>query len=295
MASHESTNIHAKLRELREYETFSPFCRVFYDLIDKWIARADAEQLALAAVFSDFLDIEIKRHRSIRELSRSGSITILDLVEISQGLRREVEQIFARMELIEGTGSVARVVGSLIRAECNYHLGETDAVISALQKAVSEGCSHPIVFLALGFNLYCRAVKAHTKRAEEPDKLVISNPNEFAEACAEAVEAFKRGVRGEDSPYDSKLYWWIGSVCEIMHRNTDAIEAYRQAMELDPSSFFTEGAKKIAHLSPSAKDAISEREKIRLAGLPKITDDDFQKTVKWLRSVRSVDDLLGDR
>jgi len=75
MADHETKNIHAKLRELQEFETFSPFCRIFYDLVDKWIARADNEKRELAEVFMDFLDVELHRHRSIRKLSRSGSIT----------------------------------------------------------------------------------------------------------------------------------------------------------------------------------------------------------------------------
>jgi len=292
MFGHERTNIHAKLRELQEYETFSPFCRVFYDLIDKWIARAKEEKLALASVFVEFLDIELRRHRAIQELSRSGSITIVDLVEISQDLRDDVEHVFGKMELVEDTSTLASVVANLIRAECNYHLGETDRVIHALQQAIADGCNHPIVFLALGFNLYCRAVKSHTERADEPDKLIISDPNEFAEACAEAVEAFRRGVRGDESPYDSKLYWWIGSVCEIMHRKGDAVQAYRRAMELDPASFSSEGAKKILQLSPSSKDAISESEKIRLAGLPRITDEDLRKSVEWLRQIKGIEDLL---
>ncbi|MEW6360133.1 MAG: hypothetical protein AB1696_27605 [Planctomycetota bacterium] len=295
MSNPESKNIHAKLRELQEFETFSPFCRVFYDLVDKWIARADRERLALSEIFVDFLDIELRRHEAIRKLSRSGVITIMNLVEIAQDLRPDVERIFERMEQVEDTSHVSQAVVNLIRAECNYHLGDTETVVNSLQRAIAAGCSHPIVFLALGFNLYCRAVKSHTERGEEPDRLVIANPDEFARACAEAVDAFKSGIRGEGSPYDSKLYWWIGSVCEIMQNRQDAILAYRRAMELDPLSFSTEAMKKIAHLAPSARDTMSEKERLRLAGLPKLTDEDIRRGAEWLRQVKTIDDLLGAR
>ncbi|NOZ23071.1 MAG: hypothetical protein GXP25_18515 [Planctomycetes bacterium] len=295
MANPESKNIHAKLRSLQEFETFSPFCRVFYDLIDKWIAQAEHERFALSEVFVDFLDVELRRHQAIRKLSCSGVITILNLVEIAQELRSDVERIFNRMDRVEDLSPVSRAVVNLIRAECNYHLGETEKVVNALQRSIAAGCNHPIVFLALGFNLYCRAVKSHTERGQEPDKLLIADPDKFARACAEAVDAFKSGIRGEGSPFDSKLYWWIGSVCEIMQNKQDAILAYRRAMELDPPSFTSEAMKKIAHLSPSARDAMSEKEKLRLAGLPRLTDKDIQEGANWLRQIKTIDDLLGAR
>lgn len=289
----ESKRILAKLRRLEEYQSFSPFCRIFYDLICAWATSAEGDGPALLEIFGEFLDIELSRHRSIGELGKAGSVTLLDLVEIAQNLREKVEAIFRKMEQVEGKSAVSRVVVNLIRAECSYHLGATEEVVAALEKAISEGCHHPIVFLALGFNLYCRAVKSHTERTEATDKLVIVDPTEFARACAAAVAAFRRGIRGEGSPYDGKLYWWIGSVSEIMHDNAEAIQAYRRAMDLDPRSFGDEGQRRIAGLSPASKDAISESEKARLASLPRITEEDVRKGIEWLSGLTGIDDLLG--
>jgi len=284
-----------KLEELEGFDSYSPFCRAFYRLIYRILSESDERDANVERLFAEFLDIEARRHRGISDAGEGGEIRLLDLLKIANRTREEIETFRRKLpDTISARSKSMEVVEHLLRAECHYYLGETEEVVRNLNEAAACGCRDPIIYLALGFNLYCLAVKETTVDGPEVNQRRIVDPEGFAERCHKAVEAFEQGLSGANVPFDAQLYWWIGCVSEMIGEKDEARRAFQAAVEIDPAVFGEEAGKKLADLAPSSADAVSDEEKIRLACLPAFTEEDMKRASRWLRRARTLDDLLRE-
>jgi len=282
-----------KVKRLESFETYSPFCRVFYRLIFRLIRKSPNRADELGELFSRFLDIETNRHLGILTASEDGAIRMMDLVEVAGKTREEIESFIEELDgAISIEDETLQMAEHLMRAECYFYLGRTGDVIEELKEAIALGCSHPIVFLALGFNTYCYALKRHARKEPGEKHWRIADEEGFVEMCNDAIDAFRCGLTGGNAPFDAQLHWWIGCISEVLGAKAEAIRSFKMARDIDPLGFGRDVAKKIESLAPSSRDAISDEEKVRLAVLPTLTEADVRRASVWLKGVKTVDDLM---
>ena len=61
------------LMQLETFKTFSPFSRVFYRLVCRWLQGETKADRRLQTALILLLRIEIRRHQAVQEIARAGN------------------------------------------------------------------------------------------------------------------------------------------------------------------------------------------------------------------------------
>jgi len=273
------------LARLHDYATLSDFSRVFYRLIWDWVKKSGEGERALQTALVLLLRTEVRRHGAVRRIAKKGKLDLAALVRIARDTKGSIERLERFISTFNFRNDRQAVIKHLLTAECRYHLGENGEVVAELRKAIDLGCRHPIVQFALGYNLYCHAVRTCVPLPFEGTSAKQFDREGFTRLCREAIEAFRGGLGGQ--PFDAQLHWWIGLLSESLDSREEARVAFQQAMEIDPEHFGDNAREKIRAISYPVADAMSEEESVRLASLPPISGDDLRQAAAVLRDMRS--------
>ena len=274
------------LMQLETYNTFSPFSRVFYRLICGWLHGETEADRQLQSALILLLRIEIRRHHSVQQIAGDGKLDLAKLIDVSRLMRIPLERLDRATAALEPTTRTQKMVRHLILAECRYHLGRTAEVVSELRQAVHLGCRHPVVSFALGYNLYCHAVRTYLPFGPGGVPKEPLNRQGFEETCRQAMEALRTGLEGQ--PFDAQLHWWIGLIAEILDAREEARTSFQRAREIDPDTFGEPAVKKMRSLAYPVADAMSREESLRLEGLPAISRTDLQNASEVLSEIREL-------
>lgn len=256
--------VDATLRRVAEYPTVSPFSRAFYRFLHELIGVVGADGTRLGQAFHLFLRVECRRHESAGQMVKRGRTTSDDLLRAgreSHFLLDRLSQSLGRMEVADRGQMMAR---DLALAECYYHLGRTDEVVPLLQRAIRLGCRHPLVYFALGYNMYCLALQRYTEAGPNKGELIARDPRALDKALAEAIEAFEAGLG--DEAFDPQIYWWIGLIQEITGQTQAACQSYEKALECDPDEFGERVTEKLRRLGAGPRRSPKELERLDKLG-----------------------------
>lgn len=270
----------AVMRRLAQYSTLSPFCRVFYRLIYELLGDPKLDSRKLEQAFHLFLRCECRRHQAVRRIVQNGKVDLLQITRAGRRTRDILQRLAGSLERMELPGREQRMVRELLLAECNYHLGRTEEVVSELRRALGMGCNHPLVHFALGYNLYAGAVERFTRLSARKGELAVRDPVAFRSACREAIAAFERGLA--DETFDAQIHWWVGLIWEILGDRSSACSAFRRAMETDPDNFLEQTLEKLRESHGSVLPSRSPEEIARLAKFGAITEEDIRRAREQL-------------
>lgn len=279
-ASHSMDRVERTLRRLEQYRTVSPFCRMFYRLIYSRLGSGGADAATLRRAFALFLRNEVRRHDTVLKIVARGRVDLPAVLRVGNATHHALVRISGVLERMELPGVPARILRELLLAECHFHLGRTEQVIEALRRAVALGGRHPLVFFALGYNLYTLAVQRYTVEGSGSDELMVVNPEAFETAGRKAIDVLRRGLGGPR--FDAQVHWWIGLIADALGERDEAREAFRQAMEADPDNFTELATTKLEALDASRTFVRSAEEAKRLARLGPITDDTLREARREL-------------
>ncbi len=277
--------IHAAMRRLEQYSTFSPFRRRFYRFIYDSVRDPDASCEKLRQAFHLFLRCECRRQQAVGRIVHRGKVDLLEVMRVGRSAHNVLVRLRRAIEAVEPAGRREAMVRELLLAECNYHLGRTEDVVQSLRRAIRLGCRHPVVCFALGYNVYCFALQRFTRAGERKGEVVALDPAAFEKNCRDAIAAFERGLGGHI--FDAQIYWWIGLISEMLGERTEARNAYRQAVEADAENFERRALRKIRTLEPHGLPERFPRVRSRLSRLGPITEEEIEQARKMLADSES--------
>jgi tetratricopeptide (TPR) repeat protein len=278
--------INATLRRLEQYSTLSPFCRNFYRLLYNLLGAPEVASGKLRQAFHIFLRCECRRHKAVCRILKDGGLDLLAMLRSGRRTHDLLESLAGSLRQMESDAPQQEMVRQLLLAECNYHLGRTSDVVRELRRAVRLGCDHPLVHLALGYNLYADAVQKFTRASPEKGTVTLEDPAAFQRACHQAITAFEQGL-GRDE-YDGQICWWMGLIWEVLGERRSACDAFRRAMEADPETFTEQVIEKLDFLEAQSLPPRSVEEIERLSKLGPITDQELQNTHAMLQACDSL-------
>jgi hypothetical protein len=238
----------------------------------------------LTQVFILFVRCEARRHHAVGRIVRRGKLDLVDVIQTGRKSYSVLDALARGLERMELSSRSELTARELILAECNYHLGRTNAVVERLKTAVRLGSAHPLVHFALGYNLYVQAMQEHTRSGRKRGEVIANDPIAFIGACRDAISAFRAGLG--DQSYDAQIYWWIGLIHEMLGERRDARAAYCGAMESDPEHFTDTAMEKMDNLRGRTPKR-TRRERERLNKLDSITDTDIAVAREFLDSCDS--------
>lgn len=269
--------LQARLEELANLETVSPFSATFYRLMVGLLQRLPREEAARLGC-AGMLDVELRYHRELKRLAEQEAVSFDDLRAAGEKHRIGLESVreFARrMSEQEGPGAA---VCQLVLAECGYHLRQTEQVVTALERAGQLGLNEPLVHFALGYNRYTLALETCTEAGDKEGEVVVRDPLSFQVQCLRAVSAFEEGLTGGD--LDPQLYWWIGTVLEAAGLTDAAQDAYDKS-----ASLFAE-----AQANPETDDG----ERVGASGsVAAITEEEVRQAGEMLKGRFAPSDIIG--
>ena len=261
------------LEDLESLDTFSRFSRLFYRLLYNWVRMCGDGASDLQRALCLLLRVEERRHIVVAEIIETGRLDVPGLLRAFRRARRTARRLQKVTARLRVSGSTQAMLKHLLLAECYYHLGHTGMVIASLRRALLLGCRHPIIFFALGYNLYTKAINDYAKHGKE--LLSAEAEQKFVKTCHSAIKAFKAGL--EEQPFDAQLYWWIGMVHELLDAKEEARLAYQKAAEVDPVNFGRQAGKRMRKLLFAVPDAMTEEESRRLSKLPQISEEEMRR------------------
>ena len=286
---HDKVNM--TLRRLEQYSTISPFCRLFYRAIYNWLDLDGLEAQKLNQAFQLFLRCECRRHQAIGRIVRRGRVNLDEVMKVGHDTQVTLARISRTVECLKLVNPREAMIRELILAECDYHLGRTDTVVSALKRAIHLGCDHPLTHFALGYNLYLSALEDYSRAGSREARVIVTEPVAFEKRCEEAIAAFQQGLG--DSRFDAQISWWVGLVSEIIGEQAVARKAFSRAMQIDPENFGSMGHEKIEALD-RAPASRSPSEWERLSHLGPITAEDIHAVRQQLAVVTRYSDIFPE-
>jgi len=287
------------LARLERCSSFTPFSRSFYHLMEEMLQdcglTASADELRRA--FLVLLRIETRRHLALPGGGGEDALDVLNFVRTTRQTQDHARQLLRALLKVSCVTSEERVVHALLRAECYHLLGDTRAVVVSLKRALALGGDHPLVHFALGYNLYCHAMRAYARVDAEKKQATATDPVRFARACRQAIAAFRGGLGSPE--LDAHIHWWIGYLSEILADKAAARHEYRAAARLAPEQFAEPVRERLARLITRVPDAESPREERRLTQLPPISDGELREARRLLARLRGFPKVfempLGDK
>jgi len=268
------------LAQLDGFTTVSSFLRAFYALVFRWIEETDAELGELQTAFNLLLRIEVRHHEALERALANESASLATMMQQSLRTREMLRRLLRAVKRIPTGGSRHEVIRHLLMAECYYHLGKPERVVTELRDALRMGCEHPIVRFALGYNLYAWGVKQYVRFSMGQGRLTVGDARGFRRLIRLAIEAFRKGLSGQ--PFDAHVHWWIGQLSEMTCQRTDAWAAYCHAARIAPDLFAAAVRGKLKRLSRRVPDATTAAEGERLSRLPPIQEDDIAALRQYL-------------
>ncbi len=292
----------ARLDELDNYQTHTPFSQLFCRLIVAWSWEAGDDGAGLRKACLRFLDAELWYHQQLEALSQRESVGYEDLRSLADKRRINLTALSESIGQTGFTSGRANVVRHLLLAECHYHLRETERVVEELEKAVESGGGHPIVHFALGYNRFDRArdLYAEAQSTDAPDTDEVEA--EFQSLCLSAADAFRDGLTGQT--FDAQLHFWIGRALAAAGQTDEAEAALETAARIDPSIFgrqlIVDGSDEENAIAPGAADEEASEvdeeadEPERDEALPPISDEEVRIAGELLKRKWRPDDVRGD-
>lgn len=252
-----------RLSQLRELDTVSEFCHVFYGLIARLAEETEA-QASVRLALAGLLDVELRYHQQLHQLAAQDDMLLPDVQAAAERHRIGLESIREFATKISRPEALAAAVKDLVLAECNYHLGNTAEVVRALERVAHGGLNHPLVQFALGYNRYVLALETCTDLGSQDGSVLLRDGDGFQVLCLQAVSALEDGLSGGE--FDSQLYWWMGVILSAAGLTEAATDAYDKSASMSggeqEAEWYSEGRRDSAAVPQSA---ISDDE-IRLAG-----------------------------
>jgi hypothetical protein len=215
-----------QLHQLDSLALVPEFTREFYGLTVEWSAEASdptTRELTLR-----LLEVELRYFRQMRRLEEGGGPSPLSADAAQEKRQIALELLYERARThgfrSETNAEVAR---QLVMAECAYHLGRTDAVVTHLEQAMDAGAPDPLLYFALGYARFMLALNSFA-RLEAPGATYRAASREtIRQLCLAAVTAFEGALTG--GPRDAKILWWIGRVLLAAGFEDAAQEALAQS------------------------------------------------------------------
>ena len=268
------------LHRLEQCQTVSPFSRMFYRLIYNWLRTLHASGGRLRHAFALFLRNELRRHGTVLKILHHEHLDLPSILRAGDASRNTLLRLVRALERMEMVGSTPSMVRELILAECHFHLGHTADVLHVLDRAVALGGRHPLIFFALGYNSYNKAVQEYTVDTPGGRRLDIEQSQSFRGACMEAIQLFQQGL-GNPS-YDAQIHWWIGLLNETVGEYDEARTAYLKAQRSSPEEYGALVLKKLAGLDARDRLRRPSEEAARLDRLPPIDEPDLAEARREL-------------
>jgi len=214
-----------------------------------------------------------------------GELDLAVVLRVGRNVRMNLLRLLQAMELVEPGGPQEARVRELIRAECWYSLGCTESVISSLRRVLGLGFSHPLVHVAMGYNLYHMALErvASDKGTRQPTN--NADDRFFESACREAIAALQRGIA--NTSFDAEVFWWIGVISETLGDTESAVDAYLRTISLDPDQFRRSAEQRLRQLKLPLGVKRMPLEQQRLDQLGPITDEVIVEARQFLKSCTS--------
>lgn len=290
--------VRERLKGLRRFRTVSDFLRGYYEIVLAHLEHLAPYGVQWLKAFQALLEYETWRHKSIVRIRNTQDSRVILALGIE--MRRALFELLRRLERMYPQNSYETIVLQLLRAECLYQLGQTREVISALDQAVAAGCEHPLIYFALGFNMYRHALQEYVEVDPHAQRAIIRNRQEFEDWCERAIGAFRSGISpAETSPMDAQLYFWIGIVYETLGRRDDAREAYGKVADIAPelSNEVMPRLERLermdAELQSSGESTLpSPDTSAEVERLGRITDEELARMSDLLSNVDTLSELL---
>ncbi len=291
------------IRRLEKKVGQEDFLIRYFDGILALLKKAHGDSGKVAEAMEAVLRYELWHHGTLRRLAQTPDLQGRYLIPLGVEMRTALLSLTQRLKNVSVFGSPEKAVLSLLLAHCHYQLGNTQAVISALEEAVANGASDPIVFFALGFNRHKLALTHYARWEALSKRLVVLDREGFETQMRRAIDDFKKGlsVTGTE-PGDAQLYMWIGLIYELLGEREEAAAAYEKARELNPSAFAeeVEGHLQLLRTShersekppPPALPRPLVPESEVASSFPAITDAELERLRKTISEVSTLTDFL---
>jgi tetratricopeptide (TPR) repeat protein len=290
-----------KLEELKEVFSISDFLYSYYNFILSYIDALAPYGLKWLKAFQAMLEYESWRHKAMRRLRETSNMNLLLVLGVE--MRNALTKLLNRLDKMDPQNNTEMIVLQLMRAECLYQLGYTEGVIEALDKAIEAGCDHPLVYFALGFNIYRQALQEYVEIEPGMQRAVITDRARFESLCEKAVGAFRSGIsQTGTTPMDAQLHFWIGIVYETLGRLDEAKEEYEKALEIAPelSKEVEHRLKHIERTSPQRHEESKSRPEEKVIGeasqqvgrLGGITDEELSRMSELLSKIDTLTEFL---
>ncbi|MFA4029933.1 MAG: hypothetical protein GDYSWBUE_001269 [Candidatus Fervidibacterota bacterium] len=294
--------VRRQLEELKRSLSISEFLHGYYNVILNYLEGLAPYGIKWLKAMQAMLQYEAWRHKAMRSVKESSNMNLLLVLGVE--MRNALVRLLQQLERMSPQNSFETIVLHLLQAECLYQLGYTNEVIEALDKAVEAGCDHPLVYFALGFNIYRQALQNYVEIEPATQRAVITDRKEFEELCERAIGAFRSGISDAGmEPMDAQLHFWIGIVYETLGRHNEARKEYETALEIAPE-LSREIEQRLKHLQRTeaqagrqVKEAQVEepaepQEMKRVEGLGRITDEELSKMNDLLGRIDTLSELL---
>jgi len=272
--------VHATLRRLEQYATLSPFSRLFYRLIYERVYTPAAKANKLEQAFHLLLRCECRKHQAVTRVVHNGRLDVLRIIRIGRAARRIVRRLRQAIERMEPADRNDGITRELLLAACCYQLGETEETNRALRRAIGMGCSHPLLYFTLGYNLYCFALQHCTLIDLQTGGIAAKDRTAFESVCREAISAFRQGLGS--GTFDAQLLWWIGAISEILGDRVAARRSFVKAAQVDPENFVARVEEKLRDLGRTVVVTRAAAERERLSRLTPITDAEIAEAKELL-------------
>ncbi|MCS7254591.1 MAG: tetratricopeptide repeat protein [Armatimonadota bacterium] len=291
-----------QLEELKNSLSISEFLYGYYELILNYIDGLAPYGIKWLKAFQAMLQYEAWRHKAMRSVKESSNMNLILVLGIE--MRNALVKLLRQLERIYPQNSFEVITLQLLRAECLYQLGHTGEVIEALDKAIEAGCDHPLVYFALGFNIYRQALQDYVEVEPTTQRAIITDRKAFEGLCERAIGAFRSGISAAGTePMDAQLHFWIGIVYETLGRHSEAKREYERTIEIAPelSKEVEQRLKHIQraeiqsgrHTEVTQTERPTEPQEIsKLERLGRITDEEVSKMGDLLGKIDTLSEFL---
>lgn len=294
--------VREQLEELKRSLSISEFLYSYYNVILSYIERLAPYGVKWLKALQAMLQYEAWRHKAMRSVRESSNMNLLLVLGVE--MRNALAKLLRQLERMSPQNSFEAVALYLMQAECYYQLGHTNEVIEALDKANEAGCDHPLVYFALGFNIYRQALQNHVEIEPTTQRAIITDRKEFEELCEKAIGAFRSGISAAGmEPMDAQLHFWIGIVYETLGKHNEARKEYELALEIAPelSREIEQRLKHLQRVEAQAGETQTDRkaeqpaepqEMKRIERLGRITEEELSKMSDLLGRIDTLSELL---
>ncbi len=292
------SQIRQDLERLQRFPTVHEILLRYLQVIYEHLENCSPYAESLLLVFEALLSYELWHHKAMTKLAGSQELQMRYLVPLGVEMRLALQRLLRQLERLSAYSPDEIVVRELMKAHCYYQLGEVEATVHALEEAIRNGATHPLIYFVLGYNRHRLALTEYARWESVGQRLVVTDQEAFKRTLRQALEDFRNGLSySGQEPMDARLHFWMGMIHELLGEREEAINAYQRAREIDPETYSEEVQQRLRHLRrpehtprqepPSPAELQEERTPTK-----PITETELELFRKVLSEVETISDLL---